>query len=351
MCEGSTKGLGEVPDSYPSDPPGWWIYQGTGQIVNPDERDRLWPAPPPWRRFSGAPDLPVPELDNFEAQRRLGRFSPTRTTDREVLNRVNAAITLARPLLVTGRPGSGKSSLAHSVARELGLGNVLRWPITSRTTLKSGLYDYDAFGRAQAIGMRENSDIGNFVHLGPLGTALLPHSLPRVLLIDEIDKSDFDFPNDLLNVFEEGEFAIPELVRVRDREPQVTVHTVDTGVTAPITDGVVRCHAFPLVVITSNGERDFPAAFMRRCISLSIPDPDVERLSDMVAAHFSDDSELTNELISVFANRRTKNGGMAADQLLNAVHLIRSGALDGVARENWDELLNAIWHRLSAAVP
>ncbi|WP_223198523.1 AAA family ATPase [Solihabitans fulvus] len=283
-----------------------------------------------------------------EAERRLGRSFPTSYQDREVLNRINAAITLARPLLVTGKPGSGKSSLAYSIARELGLGRVLRWPITSRTTLKAGLYDYDVFGRAQAIGMRENSEIGNFVHLGPLGTALLPHRRPRVLLIDEMDKSDIDLPNDLLNIFEDGEFPVPELIRVRDRESRVTVHTADPGAVAPVEAGVVRCHAFPIVVVTSNGERDFPPAFLRRCLSLAIPDPGVERLAEMVAAHFSDDGgEVTAELVRLFADRRAKLGGMAADQLLNAVHLVRSGAGDGVEAANWSELLDAVWHRLS----
>src|SRR5882757_3774451 len=198
---------------------------------------------------------------------------------------------MRRPLIVTGRPGSGKSALAHMISRELGLGRVLRWSITSRTTLQSGLYEYDAFGRAQAVGSGANTDIGNFVHLGALGTALLPHRLPRVLLVDELDKSDIDLPNDLLSVFEEGEFSIKELVRVRDRQPEVMVHAVDPGVKAPIRDGIVRCRAFPIIVITSNGEREFPPALLRRCLTLNIPDPDVERLCQMVAAHFQNNAD------------------------------------------------------------
>lgn len=328
---------------------GWWLYQASGEVMDPGERDRRWPDPPPWREFHGRPDLPMPEADELEAKRRLGRSLPTRYQDAQVLNRVNAAITLARPLLVTGRPGSGKSSLAYSIARELGLGRVLRWAVTSRTTLKSGLYDYDAFGRAQAIGTHDDDTIGNFVHLGALGTALLPHRLPRVLLIDEMDKSDVDFPNDLLNVFEDGEFPIPELIRVRDRERRVVVHTADPGVTAPVEDGVVKCHAFPLVVITSNGERDFPDAFLRRCLTLAIPEPDVDRLAEMVAAHFPESNgELIRELVDLFAQRRAGKGRMAADQLLNAMHLLRSGALDRGDPAKWEELLAAVWHRLSA---
>jgi MoxR-like ATPase len=269
---------------------------------------------------------------------------------------VNAAIYLCRPLIVTGRPGSGKSSLAHMISRELGLGRVLRWSITSRSTLRSGLYEYDAFGHAQALGGDGDTDIGNFVHLGPLGTALLPHRLPRVLLVDELDKSDIDLPNDLLSVFEEGEFPIQELVRVRDRQPEVAVYTADLGMKASVRDGIIRCHAFPIVAITSNGEREFPAAFMRRCLTLNIPDPDVNRLADMVAAHFSDTgkladedtSTLTDDLVRKFVEDRRGKGGLAADQLLNAVHLATSGAFSAGQDEGWAELLNAIWHRLEA---
>ena len=339
-----------LPAPHPSPSPDWWIYRGTGQVMPTAERDAKWPTPPPWRSFRGSPDLVAPELDEHEARRRLGRADIARSTDQAVLERVNAAIALARPVLITGKPGSGKSSLAHAVARELSLGRVLRWPITSRTTLKSGLWDYDSFGRAQAIGLNENSSIGNFVHLGPLGTALLPHRLPRVLLIDEIDKSDVDLPNDLLNVFEEGEFSIPELIRERDREAEVVVHTADTGRTAPITDGTVQCHAFPLVFITSNGERDFPPAFLRRCITLDNPDPSPRRLSEMVLAHFpNSDPELTEQLIRIFSDRSKKNDGLAADQLLNAIHLVRPALRGQVDKEAWDNLLNSIWHRLSGS--
>ena len=327
----------------------WWLYRGSGQPLDATDRDRRWPKPPPWRTFSGGPDLPVPPLDEMETRRRLGAPSVAHSADARAVSMVNAAIYLSRPLIVTGRPGSGKSALAHMISRELGLGRVLRWPITSRTTLRSGLYEYDTFGHAQALGGGGDADIGNFIHLGALGTALLPHRLPRVLLIDELDKSDVDLPNDLLSIFEEGEFTINELVRVRDREPEVVVHA-DPGQQAQIKNGIVRCHAFPIVVITSNGEREFPAAFMRRCLTLNVPDPGVSRLAEMVAAHFGEGSApVSDELVRKFVRERTNKGGLAADQLLNAVHLATSGAFDPERGEGWMELLDAIWHRLSEA--
>ncbi|WP_394365678.1 hypothetical protein [Streptomyces sasae] len=136
---------------------------------------------------------------------------------------VNAALVLRRPLLVTGPPDIGKSALVHRVTRELGLGRVLRWAVTNRTTLQHGLYDYDdaigwaqaSLGRGPAVGgSPETAEgtasaapeggtgarLGDFVRLGPLGTALLPYEPPRVLLIDELDKSDIDLPSDLLHV-------------------------------------------------------------------------------------------------------------------------------------------------------
>ena len=173
--------------------------------------------------------------------------------------RVNAALYLRRPLLVTGEPGTGKSSLAYSVAAELGLGEVLRWPIGSKTTLRAGLYQYDAIGRLQEANLREiearagsgvaeSVDIGSYIRLGPLGTALLPTRRPRVLLVDEFDKSDIDLPNDLLDVFEEGDHKIPELARLPSQHDPVIVMTADEDGHAEIVGGRVRCDAFPLVI-------------------------------------------------------------------------------------------------------
>ncbi|MDT3396893.1 MoxR family ATPase [Streptomyces sp. B1866] len=374
-------------------PRSWWIYQGTGRPLHDVRLEDILPPPPPWRTFDGesgrldgdgaAGELPArggeplteppaPPEDEQDAVRRLGSSPLSVRPSVQEADLVNAALLLRRPLLVTGRPGTGKSTLAYRVSRELRLGRVLRWPITTRTTLPSGLYGYDAVGRihAAAAGQRaaetgrqagqgepggrlaepDPSDVGDFLQLGPLGTAMLPHRLPRVLLIDEFDKSDIDLPNDLLDIFEAGEYTVPELVRIRGRRPAVRVLTDDPGRSAVVAGGRVRCRAFPVVIITSNGEREFPPAFLRRCLQLRLPDPDADQLAAIVAAHLGDGVDArARELIHTFVERSRHDGGLAADQLLNAVYLRTSRA--HTPGPEWEELLHAVWHRLDAAGP
>ncbi|MBW8486851.1 AAA family ATPase [Actinomadura parmotrematis] len=338
-------------------PPAWWLYHGTGRPRPDFDLRRELPAPPPWRTFGGGdPQPPPPEDDDFA--RRLGPVENLRPTaaDRAEIEAVNAALLLRRPLLVTGPPGVGKSSLAYRISRELRLGRVLRWPISSRSTLAGGLHAYDAVGRVQAAAAeraerRKNdteTDIGDFLRLGPLGTALLPHALPRVLLIDELDKSDIDLPNDLLDVLEEGHFRIPELERVSGNFPQVKVHTADPGVRALVRNGHVQCAEFPLIVITSNGERAFPPALRRRCLHFEMEEPDEERLADMVAAHFSGHAGPdVQRMVADFLRQRRARGGLAIDQLLNAAYLLRSGTGAETDEAGFRRILDLIWQRLN----
>ncbi|MEV3989166.1 MoxR family ATPase [Streptomyces sp. NPDC049837] len=327
----------------------WLIYRGQGQ-PDPERIGRL-PDPPRWRRFSGEP-LPheAPPIDH-SSTRRLGTRAPLPIQDEEALQLINAALYLRRPLLVTGEPGSGKSTLAHAVAHELGLGRVLQWPIVSRSELRDGLYAYDAIGRLHDAqlsrerdddGPEDDGGIGRYIRLGPLGTALLPGRRPRVLLIDELDKSDIDLPNDLLNVLEEGEFRIPELERIADRPGQRTVHVLDEdGSRVPVTEGRVTCHAFPFVVMTSNGERDFPAPLLRRCIHLKLEPPRNERLAALVQAHFGEGAEEDHrDLLESFAEGDHNGELRLTDQLLNAIFLTQFAAReDHVRREEIADLL------------
>ncbi|MET7937514.1 MoxR family ATPase [Streptomyces sp. NPDC005322] len=353
------------------------LYHGTGAVLpEVPYEERRWPEGPRWRTFQGGPCLPQPP-DDDEADRRLGPVGAARRPSAEEVRLVNAAILLRRPLLVTGRPGVGKSTLAYRIARELRLGRVLQWPITSRSTLASGLFEYDVIGRAQAgqawyaarqrcgaadgpdsgdTAFRDDEarvDIGEFIQLGPLGTALLPHRLPRILLIDELDKGDADLPNDLLTLFEDGWYAVPPLVRVKRQFPEVIVHTADPGRTAPITEGLVTTRSFPIVIMTSNGEREFPEAFMRRCLRFDIPDPGPEALGELVAAHFADQlGHMHDRLVQDFMTRSEQVNGLAADQLLNAAHLATSGAYTHAEGDDaeWRAVLSAIWHPLSPDV-
>ncbi len=342
-----------------SDAPDWWIYRGTGRPIHDIDLAQLLPAPPPWRAYRGdpPPEHDVPPPDDGESERRLGTAFTLSEQDIDLneLNMVNAALYLRRPLLVTGNPGTGKSSLAYRIARELGLGRVLRWGITSHTELSSGLYGYDAIGRVQAAatnqartgGEAEEPPIGDFVRLGSLGTAFLPSKLPRVLLIDELDKSEADLPNDLLSLFEDGEFSIEELARARNRHPEVTVHTADPQRTAVVRDGRIACHAFPIIVMTSNGEREFPPAFLRRCLQLRIENPDHDQLAAIVAGHLvGQNGEHRDQLVRDFADRSKAEGGLPTDRLLDAVYLATSGAYQP-DQEAWPRLVDALWQRLT----
>ncbi|XVQ10697.1 AAA family ATPase [Spirillospora sp. CA-255316] len=331
---------------------GFRIFRGGG--APHDGIDRL-PPPPPWRRFGPAGSVAAGRLGDRER-------AVAYRVDERIVDRVNAALHLRRPLLVTGKPGSGKTTLAFNIAYELGLEPVLRWPINSRTTLQQGLYDYDAIARLQDAGLRrgwnafpegqprEDDDlpaIGRYIRLGPLGTALLPGSRPRVLLIDELDKCDIDLPNDLLNVLEEGRFGIPELERLPDDAPPVEVMTADQGGRATIVRGAVSCSDFPIIIITSNGEREFPPAFLRRCLRVVIEPPTAAQLADIVDAHFSpDEHSAADELIRRFMARR-ELADLATDQLLNAVFLARSLPPD----TGWADLMDEIMRPLNLREP
>ncbi|MFB4300095.1 MoxR family ATPase [Actinomadura sp. NTSP31] len=335
---------------------GWLIYQGTGE---PHAGIRRLPPPPPWRTFGGrGPDYSQPPRGSevHEGSRRFGNPRSYRTPA-ETVEIVNAALLLRRPLLVTGAPGTGKSTLAYAIAHELRLGRVLYWPVNSRSTLARALYEYDALGRAQdanlpppagpqEVGAPEAgppgnpaSDIGGYIRLGPVGTALLPGPMPRVLLVDGLDKGDLDLPGDLLPLMEDGAFMVPELARVAARLPSVEVMTDDPGGRAVLRGGLVRCREFPIVVITSNGDHDFPPDFVRRCVRLEIARPDRARLSSIVAAHLGTDAAAGAEDVVQRFLERGEHGDVAVDQLLNAIYLTSHGVRETQQRARLVDLL------------
>ncbi|MFH8370932.1 AAA family ATPase [Streptomyces sp. NPDC018031] len=354
----------------------WWVYCGEG---DPEvRRDRLAGLEaPPWREFTGAPGSGyTPPGTRGRAWDRTWTRGSGYVPDEVEKDVVNTALYLRRPLLVTGRPGVGKSTLAHSIAADLRLGPVLHWPVTSRTTLRDGLYRYDAIGRLQDANLHQmrapapapvpdlagdagtaaggeddpapGASITPYLRLGPLGTALLPQDTPRVLLVDEIDKSDIDLPGDLLTVFEEGGFEIPELARLAVRQPSVRIATDDSPDTlARVERGHVRCRSFPIVVLTSNGERDFPPPFLRRCIRLHMEPPGREKLEGIIRSRLrvAPGSEGDYEdLVQNFLTRGA-DGDLATDQLLNAIHLRLNNAWTGP--EDRERFLDTVLQRLT----
>ena len=175
---------------------------------------------------------------------------------------VNAAITLERPLLVKGEPGTGKTELARQVAASLGL-PLMEWHVKSTTRAAQGLYEYDAVSRLRdsQLGEERVHDVANYIRRGPLWRAFEAEGRV-VLLIDEIDKADIEFPNDLLQELDRMEFFVYE-----------------TGET-------VRARQRPVVIITSNNEKELPDAFLRRCFFHYIRFPDPETLARIVEVHF-----------------------------------------------------------------
>ncbi|MEI2418169.1 MoxR family ATPase [Orrella sp. JC864] len=221
---------------------------------------------------------------------------------------VNAALTLQRPLLVKGEPGTGKTMLAEEVARALGR-PLLQWHIKSTTKAHQGLYEYDAVSRLRdsQLGDEKVRDIRNYIVRGVLWQAFASPE-PVVVLIDEIDKADIEFPNDLLRELDRMEFHVYET-----RETVRAVHR-------------------PLVIITSNNEKDLPDAFLRRCFFHYIRFPDRDTLREIVQVHFPEiKAEVLRAALDNFMALRDAPGlkkKPSTSELLDWLHLLLAEDID-----------------------
>ena len=226
----------------------------------------------------------------------------------DLMTAVNAAITLERPLLIKGEPGTGKTMLAMEVADALGM-PFYEWHIKSSTKANHGLYEYDAVSRLRdsQLGDDRVQDINNYIKRGMLWEAFASEK-QAVLLIDEIDKADIEFPNDLLRELDRMEFYVYE------------------------TKETVRATNRPVVIITSNNEKELPDAFLRRCFFHYIRFPDEETMEQIIAVHFPDiKKRLLKEAMEVFFSIRDVNGikkKPSTSELLDWIKLLLAEDID-----------------------
>lgn len=230
----------------------------------------------------------------------------------ELMNAVNVAITLKKPLLVKGEPGTGKTQLAEAIAESLGM-RLIVWGIKSTTKAQEGLYVYDTVQRLydSQFGEGDVSDIRQYIKLGKLGEAFSSEE-QVVLLIDEIDKADLEFPNDLLWELDRMEFYINE------------------------TKETIRTKHRPIVIITSNAEKELPDAFLRRCIFHYIDFPDEDKIADIIRVHFGQlDKKLVDNAIRAFYDIRSMKQIMKKPSTSELLDWIQALQLTGV---NVDEI-------------
>ena len=231
--------------------------------------------------------------------------------DKDLMVAVNAAIALERPLLVKGEPGTGKTELAKQIASALGL-NLIEWNVKSTTRAQQGLYEYDAVSRLRdsQLGDERFNDISNYIRHGKLWEAFTADK-KVVLLIDEVDKADIEFPNDLLQELDKMEF-----------------HVYETGET-------IRAVQRPIVIITSNNEKELPDAFLRRCFFHYIRFPDIETLHKIVEVHYPGiKQKLVSAALTQFYEVREVAGLKKKPSTSEALDWIRLLVADDIAPED-----------------
>ena len=231
-------------------------------------------------------------------------------TSEPLRNAVNVSIALARPLLVRGEPGTGKTLLAHSIAKDLDK-QLIIWNIKSTTKAQEGLYVYDTVQRLNdsRFGGKDVSDIKHYIKLGKLGQGFTSEE-QVVLLIDEVDKADLEFPNDLLNELDEMSFYIPE------------------------TNETFKATQRPIVIITSNAEKELPDAFLRRCVFHYIEFPDPQLMEEIVNVHYPDlKKNLMEQSLSTFYSLRQIDQFRkkpSTSELIDWIHAILASGTDSI---------------------
>jgi MoxR-like ATPase len=223
---------------------------------------------------------------------------------------VNVAVALGKPLVIKGEPGTGKTLLAHSISRALSK-RLIIWNVKSTTKARDGLYVYDTVQRLNDARFKDKdiADIRQYIKLGKLGQAFKTDE-QVVLLIDEVDKADVEFPNDLLNELDEMSFHIPEL------------------------DEEVKAKHRPVVIITSNAEKELPDAFLRRCIFHYIEFPDEEMMDRIVKVHYPDiEAKLVREAIKKFYWIREVDGLRKKPSTSELLDWIKALALGGISTD------------------
>ena len=236
-------------------------------------------------------------------------FSSTKSyiATNELIEAVNACIVLEKPLLIKGEPGTGKTMLAAEIAKKL-QSDLIQWNIKSTTKAQQGLYEYDAVSRLRdsQLGKKEVQNINNYLKKGVLWKAFESEKKP-ILLIDEIDKADIEFPNDLLLELDKMEFAVYE------------------------TSEIIAAKQRPIVIITSNNEKELPDAFLRRCFFHYIKFPSQETLNEIVKVHFPDiKKNLLNAALKSFTEIRETEGlkkKPSTSELIDWIKLILSDDL------------------------
>lgn len=303
----------------------------------------------PTKYYVGKPAVsqPLRPVDIPSLVRDRNREASAYIADEGLVNAVNVALLLSQPLLVTGEPGTGKTQLAYSVSRELGL-EVLKFETKSTSIARDLFYTYDTLRRFHDAHLKREKESIEYVTYNALGTAILNthesetyrewlppdfnHKGPRrsIVLLDEIDKAPRDFPNDLLNEIEGMYFKIPELGMVQERIAAVEA---------------LR----PIIFITSNSEKSLPDAFLRRCIYYDIPFPRRDKLSEIVLSHLpmlaAKVSTWLDDALDLFDRLRTPASGLdkkpGTAELLNWITYLRGGITEGERLRLKDELVQS----------